>query len=77
MFNKVVGYKGFWKSVLVLGLAYAIVLALLFWGMRGFSSEIFTPKFLIATLIAGGVVALGVSYGKFWRKLKEDEFRNS
>jgi len=77
MFKKVTGHQGFWKSVLVLGFVYAVVLAFVLWAMRGFMSHFFTPKLMIMALIAGFVVSFSTSYGKFWRKLKEDEYRNS
>ena len=77
MVKKVIGQKGFWKSVGVLGIVYAAVLAVLLWAMRGFASSFFTPKLALVALISGLIVSFSTTYGKFWRKLKEDEYKNS
>jgi len=77
MFKKVTSHKGFWKSVVVLGIVYAVILAVVLWTMRGFMTHFFTPKLILVALCAGFLVSFSTSYGKFWRKLKEDEYRNS
>ena len=77
MLRRVIAQKGFWKSVFVLGLVYALVLFLLKWAFSAFSSEIFQlpisqySLFIICSFVAG----LFSAYGKYWAKLKRDDYR--
>jgi len=77
MLGRVITQKGFWKSVLVLGFVYALVLFLLKWAFSGFSSEIFQlpiSQYLLF-IICGFVAGLFSAYGKYWAKLKRDDYR--
>ena len=77
MLGRVIKQKGFWKSVLVLGFIYALVLFLLKWAFSGFSSEIFQlhiSQFVIF-VICGFVAGLFSAYGKYWAKVKRDDYR--
>ena len=77
MLGRVIAQKGFWKSVGVLGFVYAFVLFLLKWAFSGFTSDIFQlhiSQFLIF-LICGFVAGIFSAYGKYWAKLKRDEYR--
>lgn len=78
MFKRVVTYKGFWKSVIFMGLLYLIVLLLV--QFIAFPSEwvlqkIKTMPFIVGILVASFLCAFGVAYAKFWRKLKEQDYR--
>jgi uncharacterized membrane protein len=77
MLGRVIAQKGFWQSVLVLGFAYALVLFFLKWAFSGFNSEIFQLHFsqYIVFIICGFVAALFSAYGKYWAKLKRDDYR--
>ncbi len=79
MFKRVISHQGFWKSVATLSLIYMIVLILVQGISLGFSevflNNVFTLK-SIATLIGAGVVCgFAITYAKFWRKLKEQDYR--
>ncbi len=79
MFKKILNYPGFWKSVAVLSIGYLIILILLQWGFTGFSTEFFsrfTPITIVAFVAGGFIVGFMVTYGKFWGKLKQEEFKN-
>ena len=77
MFGRVIKQKGFWKSVLVLGLIYAAVLFLLKWAFTGFNVEIFNLPMAqyFVFIICGLVAGLFSAYGKYWGKLKRDDFK--
>ncbi len=79
MFKRVISYKGFWKSVLILGIIYMLVLFFIQWAMVGFSSELFFAEnlflFIASFLFAGFICGFTVSYGKFWGKLKQEDFK--
>ncbi|WP_432412869.1 hypothetical protein [Rasiella sp. SM2506] len=79
MFKRVVSHKGFWKSVAVLSLIYMAVLIVVQGISLGFS-EIFLDRLLtiksIVTLLGAGVICgFAITYAKFWRKLKEQDYR--
>lgn len=77
MLKRVVSQKGFWKSVIVLGLVYAFVLFLLKWAFTSFSTEIFKLNMsqYLVFIICGFVAGIFSAYGKFWAKLKQDDHR--
>lgn len=79
MFKRVIAYKGFWKSVAVLGLVYMLVLFFMQWAMVGFSNELFFEKnlflFIVSFFFAGFICGFAVSYGKFWGKLKQEDYK--
>lgn len=79
MFKRVVNHKGFWKSVAILSLVYMLVLIVVQGISLGFS-EIFlerltTVKSSVTLLGAGVICGFAITYAKFWRKLKEQDYR--
>ena len=79
MFKRVVSHKGFWKSAVILGFVYMMVLGLIQWAILGFSTELLFVQglfyFIGALLIAGFICGFMVSYGKFWGKLKQEDYK--
>ncbi len=78
MFKRVVNYKGFWKSVIVLAIGYCVVLSLVEWLFVNFTTEyfqIFTIKKIGILLLGGFIAGFFVAYGKFWGKIKEEDYR--
>lgn len=76
MFKKVINTKGFWKSVLSLAIAFAIVFTLIKWAIEGFQTAYFSERnpvmFIFTLLLAGFVYGFFVTFGKFRAKLKEN-----
>lgn len=79
MFKRVINTKGFWKSVLALALAFAVVFALIKWALSGFEMTFFEEQnpitFMLTLLLAGFVYGFFVTFGKFRAKLKERDSR--
>jgi len=77
MLKRVVTYKGFWKSVIVLSFVYALVLFLLRWGFSGFTSEVknLSASSYLVFLLCGFVASVFVTFGKYWAKLKREDQR--
>ncbi|MFT5103482.1 MAG: CDP-diglyceride synthetase [Candidatus Latescibacterota bacterium] len=77
MFGRVIAQKDFWKSVLVLGVVYALVLFFLKWVFSRFNSEIFQLHILqyLIFIICGFTAGIFSAYGKYWAKLKRDDRR--
>lgn len=77
MFKKVINTKGFWKSVLSLAVAFAVLFTLIKWAIEGFDLAYFTERnplmFILTLLLAGFVYGFFVTFGKFRAKLKEKE----
>ena len=75
MFKKIINYKGFWRSVIVLGVSFVVLFVLIKWAFDGFSATFFSernPYLLIGGSLAAGLVyGFFVSYGKFKNKLKK------
>jgi len=75
MFKEVVNHKGFWRSVIFLGIAFVVVFVLVKWAFEGFSPSFFeerNPYLLIGgSLLAGLVYGFFVTYGKFKNRLKK------
>lgn len=79
MFKKVINHKGFWKSVAVLSVSYLIILILIQWLATGFAQEFFkrfTLLNIFLFMLGGFIVGFSVTYGKFWGKLKQEEYKN-
>ncbi len=79
MFQKIINFPGFWKSVVILSVGYLVILVLVQWMFTSFASEFFkrfTPFAIIAFLAGGFIVGFLVTYGKFWGKLKQEEYKN-
>ena len=80
MFQKIISTQGFWKSVMSLGLAFALLFVLIKWAIEGFDSAYFSslqnPVFFVLGLLVGGFIyGFLVTFGKFRGKLKKEEER--
>lgn len=79
MFQRIINYQGFWKSVLFLTLMYLLIILVLQWFMTGFSTEfvsiLLQSNKIWMLPIAGFIAGFMVSYGKFWGKLKREDQR--
>jgi len=80
MFQKIISTQGFWKSVLSLGIAFALLFVLAKWAIEGFKMDYFTSLqnpflFALGLLVGGFVYGFFVAYGKFRGKLKKDQER--
>jgi hypothetical protein len=79
MFQRIIKYQGFWKSVLFLTLMYLLIILVLQWFFTGFSSEFISTLLQSNKVwmlpIAGFIAGFMVSYGKFWGKLKREDQR--
>jgi len=77
MFQKVISYKGFWKSVLSLTLAFAFLFTLVKWALSSFEMSFFSDtnmlKYSAGIFIAGFVYGFFVTFGKFRNKLKNKD----
>lgn len=77
MFKDVLNHKGFWKSVISLTAAFAIVFTIIKWLIDGFSFSFITEsnpvRFLLGVMLAGFVYGFFVTFGKFRNKLKNKE----
>lgn len=77
MFKKVIATKGFWKSVISLAVAFAVLFTLIKWAIEGFDMAFFTERnpimFILTLLLAGFVYGFFVTFGKFRAKLKEKD----
>tara|TARA_R100001369_G_scaffold75902_1_gene104981 strand:- start:1552 stop:1779 length:228 start_codon:yes stop_codon:yes gene_type:complete len=75
MFKQIINHKGFWRSVLFLGLAFVVVFIFIKWAFEGFSANFFderNPYLLIGgSLLAGLIYGFFITYGKFKNKLKQ------
>lgn len=79
MFQRIINYPGFWKSVLFLTFMYLLIILVVQWFMMGFSSEFITVLLQSNKVwmlpFAGFIAGFMVSYGKFWGKLKREDQR--
>jgi len=80
MFKRVITFPGFWKSALILGVVYAILLFLLQWLLSRFSFEFLQQAFgsgkALVFLIAGLIAGITSTYAKFWKYLKEQDLKD-
>ncbi|MGK0386496.1 MAG: drug/metabolite transporter (DMT)-like permease [Patiriisocius sp.] len=78
MFKRITGYKGFWRSVGMLTLAFAIVFFGVQWAFTGFNSGFLdvSLRTVLALLLGGFIYGFLMTYGKFWGKLKEKDHKN-
>ena len=79
MFQKIISTKGFWKSVLSLGIAFALLFVIVKWIIEGFKMDYFATLenpilFVIGLTVGGFVYGFFVTYGKFRGKLKKEEY---
>ncbi|MEZ4874098.1 MAG: hypothetical protein R2793_01245 [Flavobacteriaceae bacterium] len=74
MFKKIINHEGFWKSVVSIGIAFVVLFCVFKWILDSFSFAFITNnplRFTVAIVLAGFVYGFLVTYGKFWKKLKE------
>lgn len=76
MFLKIINHKGFWKSVAVNSLLFGIVFTIIKWIMSGLVAHFFSIPFFIGIIIGSSIYGFLMTYGKFWGKLKNDEYKN-
>ena len=75
MFKRIVNFKGFWKAVVTLAFAYTIILFIVQWAFAGFTSIYFSLQNIIVAVFAGFIVGFFMAYGKFWGKLKSEDYK--
>ena len=79
MFKKVLNHEGFWKSVVSLAIAFALVFTLVKWAISSFDIAFFTQgdpvRFFAGVLLAGFVYGFFVTFGKFRAKIKNQEHK--
>lgn len=79
MFKRVINTKGFWKSVFILALAFAVLFTVVKWALEGFKMSYFTEKnpltHILLLLVAGIVYGFFVSFGKYRARIKEADLR--
>lgn len=84
MFKKVIQTAGFWKSVVFLGVLFALVYdIIILWFDFGFDIGNYVHtyfanaqsvlKFLVANVLGGFLYGFIITFGKFRAKLKEQE----
>ena len=77
MFKKVINHEGFWRSVVSLAIAFALVFILIKWAISGFESAFFAQgdpvRFFAGIVLAGFVYGFFVSFGKFRARIKNQE----
>lgn len=80
MFTRVISYKGFWRSVAALTVFFIVIFVPIQWAFNGFQADYFSSrnllKFAFVNLLAGFIYGFAFTYGKFWQKLKEEDYRN-
>lgn len=79
MFKKVITYKGFWKGVWYVALLFIAIWIPIQWAFNGFSTDFFKfehPfRYVLQLLVGGFIYGFAVTYGKFWGKLKQEEYK--
>lgn len=80
MFKKIISTQGFWRSVVSIGITFALLFVIIKWAIDGFKMDFFTtlknPLFFVLGLITSGFVyGFLVSYGKFRGKIKKEEHK--
>ncbi|MFT4851052.1 MAG: hypothetical protein ACI83B_003615 [Sediminicola sp.] len=77
MFKRVLNYNGFWKSVVSLAIAFALVFSLIKWAISGFEKDFFSQgdpvRFFAGIVLAGFIYGFFVAFGKFRAKIKNQE----
>lgn len=76
MFRKILAYPKFWKSVIVLSFTFGCLFVFLKWILDDFNFAFFTgeqgTRNILVMILASFIYGFFVTYGKFWRKLKEN-----
>ena len=77
MFKKITSHQGFWKAVLTLTVSFMVLFLVVKWIIEGFSFDFVNrPNPLIffgGLILAGFVYGFLWNYGKFYKKIKEQE----
>jgi NhaP-type Na+/H+ or K+/H+ antiporter len=76
MFKRIITHPGFWRSVMSLAVAFILLFILIKWIIEGFKMSFFAEQgalFFIGLIGAGLVYGFFSTYGKFWKKFKEDK----
>lgn len=78
MFKRIITHKHFWKSVLFSGATFGVLFFIVKWALTRFSATFFnvTPRFIITLLGASFIYGFLMTYGKFWGKLKSEDYKN-
>lgn len=88
MFKQVINTKGFWKSVVFLGILFALVYDIIdLWFSFGFDISTYVNvyfsdfsriiRFLIANIIGGFIYGFIITFFKFRARLKENQNLNN
>lgn len=79
MFGKIVNHKGFWRSVISIGLAFVILFLFIKWAIEGFTFTFITEQdpflFVLGTAMAGFIYGFLVTFGKFRARIKKNEHK--
>ena len=80
MFKKIIAAQGFWRSVISIGTAFALLFTVIKWAIEGFKTEYFSslenPLFFVLGLIVSGFVyGFLVTYGKYRGMYKKGEIK--
>jgi cytosine/uracil/thiamine/allantoin permease len=77
MFKRVISHEGFWKSVVSLAIAFAVLFIIIKWAIDGFSMDFITERnplyFFLGVIAAGLVYGFFVTFGKFRARLKKED----
>ena len=77
MFKKITSHPGFWRSVFSLTTAFMILFMVVKWIIEGFSFEFVSRQnpyiFFGGLVLAGFIYGFLWTYGKFHKKLKENQ----
>jgi hypothetical protein len=77
MFKKVINHDGFWRSVVSLAIAFALVFVLIKWAISGFESAFFSQgdpvRFFAGIALVGFIYGFFVTFGKFRARIKNQE----
>ncbi|MBT8263486.1 MAG: hypothetical protein KJO05_11730 [Bacteroidia bacterium] len=77
MLKRVINHKGFWRSVISLAIAFAVLFTIIKWAIEGFSMAYFSeqnPLYFFGGVVAAGLVyGFFVTFGKFRARLKKED----
>ena len=80
MFNRIISAQGFWRSVVSIGIAFALIFTIVKWAIEGFKMEYFrtleNPLFyVIGLLVSGFIYGFLVTFGKYRGMYKKGELK--
>lgn len=78
MFKRIVTHKKFWKSVLFSAITFGVLFFIVKWALTRFDMAFFniSVEFVLTLLIASFLYGFLMTYGKFWGKLKSEDYKN-